>query len=153
MDVMLDFICMGPVDLSGARRKRQNTKWKIPCSQWDSNPQPLDSKSDAVTSEDKCSAITIVLSQYKLKSKLFKGVRTSFKLFFFITSVTVYNPCNNIADTGINSEWYTLCTIIMTHWQGFFSKFITYWINLLTQIWSSLFSNIVNMFLKNLWKK
>ena len=26
---MLDFICMGPVDLSGARRKRQNTKWKI----------------------------------------------------------------------------------------------------------------------------
>ena len=26
MDVMLDFICMGPVDLTGARRKRQNTK-------------------------------------------------------------------------------------------------------------------------------
>ena len=26
MDVMLDFICMGPVDLPGARRKRQNTK-------------------------------------------------------------------------------------------------------------------------------
>ena len=26
---MLDFICMGPVDLPGARRKRQNTKWKI----------------------------------------------------------------------------------------------------------------------------
>ena len=26
MDVMLDFICMGPVDLPGAR---QNTKWKI----------------------------------------------------------------------------------------------------------------------------
>ena len=26
---MLDFICMGPVDLSGARRKRKNTKWKI----------------------------------------------------------------------------------------------------------------------------
>ena len=33
---MLDFICMGPVDLPGARRKRQNTKWKIPCPQWDS---------------------------------------------------------------------------------------------------------------------
>ena len=29
MDVMLDFICMGPVDLPGARRKRQNTKCKI----------------------------------------------------------------------------------------------------------------------------
>ena len=28
-DVMLDFICMVPVDLLGARRKRQNTKWKI----------------------------------------------------------------------------------------------------------------------------
>ena len=26
MDVMLDFICMGPVDLPGSRRKRQNTK-------------------------------------------------------------------------------------------------------------------------------
>ena len=26
MDVMLDFICMGPVDLQGARQKRQNTK-------------------------------------------------------------------------------------------------------------------------------
>ena len=29
---MLDFICMGPVDLPGARRKRQNTKWKISLS-------------------------------------------------------------------------------------------------------------------------
>ena len=26
MNVMLDFICMGPVDLPGAHRKRQNTK-------------------------------------------------------------------------------------------------------------------------------
>ena len=51
MDVMLDFICMGPVDLPGARRKRQNTKWKIPCPQWDSNPQPFDSKSDALPTE------------------------------------------------------------------------------------------------------
>ena len=48
---MLDFICMGPVDLPGARRKRQNPKWKIPCPQWDSNPQPLDSKSDALPTE------------------------------------------------------------------------------------------------------
>ena len=29
MNVMLDFICMGPVDLQGAYRKRHNTKWKI----------------------------------------------------------------------------------------------------------------------------
>ena len=29
MDVLLDFICMGPVNLSGARRKRQNTRWNI----------------------------------------------------------------------------------------------------------------------------
>ena len=29
MDVMLDFICMGTVDLSGVRRKLQNTKWKF----------------------------------------------------------------------------------------------------------------------------
>ena len=29
MDAMLDFICMAPVDLSGARRKRQNTKWNF----------------------------------------------------------------------------------------------------------------------------
>ena len=48
MDVMLDFICMGPVDLPGARRKRKNTKWKISCPQWDSNPQTFDSKSDAL---------------------------------------------------------------------------------------------------------
>ena len=27
MNVMLDFICMAPVDLSGARRKRQNAKF------------------------------------------------------------------------------------------------------------------------------
>ena len=26
---MLDFICMGPVDLPRVRRKRQNTKWNI----------------------------------------------------------------------------------------------------------------------------
>ena len=51
MDVMLEFICMGPVDLPGARRKRQNTKWKISCPQWDSNPQPFDSKSDALSTE------------------------------------------------------------------------------------------------------
>ena len=29
MNVKLDFICIGPVDLPGARRKRQNTKWKM----------------------------------------------------------------------------------------------------------------------------
>ena len=51
MDVMLDFICMGPVDLTGVRRKRQNTKWKIPCPQWDSSSQPFDSKSDALPTE------------------------------------------------------------------------------------------------------
>ena len=51
MDVMLDFICMGPVDLPGACQKRQNTKWKIPCPQWDLNPQPFDSKSDALPTE------------------------------------------------------------------------------------------------------
>ena len=28
MDSMLDFICMGPVNLPEARRKRKNTKWK-----------------------------------------------------------------------------------------------------------------------------
>ena len=34
MDVMLDFICMGPVDLPGARRKRQNTKWSRQRKAW-----------------------------------------------------------------------------------------------------------------------
>ena len=72
---MLDFICMGPVDLTGARRKRQNTKWKIPCPQWDSNPQPFDSKSDALPTElaglGKCCpfkwplVITFMYSQYQ----------------------------------------------------------------------------------------
>ena len=28
IDVRIDFICIRPVDLPGARRKRQNTKWK-----------------------------------------------------------------------------------------------------------------------------
>ena len=51
IDVMLDFICMGPVDLTGTRRKLQNTKWKSPCPQWDSNPQPFDPKSDALPTE------------------------------------------------------------------------------------------------------
>ena len=51
MDVMLDFICMGPVDLPGARRKRQNTKWKISYPPLDSNPQPFDSKSAALPTE------------------------------------------------------------------------------------------------------
>ena len=34
MNVMLDFICMGPVDLPGARPKRQNTKMKNSCHRW-----------------------------------------------------------------------------------------------------------------------
>ena len=51
MDVMLDFICMGPLDLPGVRWKRQNPKWKIHCPQWDSNPQSSDSKSDALPTE------------------------------------------------------------------------------------------------------
>ena len=29
----------------------QNTKWKIPCPQWDSNPEPFESKSDALPTE------------------------------------------------------------------------------------------------------
>ena len=29
VNIMLDFICMGPADLPGAHGKRQNTKWKI----------------------------------------------------------------------------------------------------------------------------
>ena len=48
---MLDFICKGPVGLPGARRERQNTKCKTPCPQWDSNPQPSNSKSDALPTE------------------------------------------------------------------------------------------------------
>ena len=51
MDVMLDFICMRPVYLQGARRKRQNTKWKKSCPQWDSNPQPQDLKTGALPTE------------------------------------------------------------------------------------------------------
>ena len=51
MDVMLDFICMGAVDLPGARRKRQKYKMKNYCQQWDSNPQPSDFKSDALPTE------------------------------------------------------------------------------------------------------
>ena len=42
MNVMLDFICLAPVDLPGAHRKRQNAKWKQnPCSQCASTPQTL----------------------------------------------------------------------------------------------------------------
>ena len=42
MDVMLDFICMGPVDLSWSASKATKYKMKNPCPQWDSNPQPWD---------------------------------------------------------------------------------------------------------------
>ena len=50
MDVKLDFICMGPVDLPEAS---EATKYEMknPCRQWDSKPQPLDFKSDALTTE------------------------------------------------------------------------------------------------------
>ena len=51
MDVMLDFICIGPVDLPGAVGSDKIQNEKIPCPQWDSNPQPLDSKSDALPTE------------------------------------------------------------------------------------------------------
>ena len=51
MNVLLDFICMAPADLPGARRKRKNAKWKKSCSHWDSNPQSSDLKSDTLTTE------------------------------------------------------------------------------------------------------
>ena len=47
---MLDFICMAPVNLPGARRKRQNAK-KKKYPQSDSNPKPWDLKSDALPTE------------------------------------------------------------------------------------------------------
>ena len=50
-DVMLDFICMGPVDLSGARRNATKYKMKNFCPQRDSNPQPSYWKSDALPTE------------------------------------------------------------------------------------------------------
>ena len=34
MNAMLDFVCMGSIDLPGARRKRQNTKLKILIHSW-----------------------------------------------------------------------------------------------------------------------
>ena len=37
MNVMLDFICMGPIDLPGTRRKRQNKKRKIRAHIWTYN--------------------------------------------------------------------------------------------------------------------
>ena len=50
-DVMLDFICMGPVDLSGARRKRKNTKSKILAHSGTRTHNPEISKSDALPTE------------------------------------------------------------------------------------------------------
>ena len=46
MNVMLDFICMGPVDLRVESDNMNNS-----CPQWDSNPQPWDLKSDALPTE------------------------------------------------------------------------------------------------------
>ena len=79
MDVMLDFICIGPVDLIGARRKRQNTKWKIPCPQWDSNPQPFDSKSDALPTE--LAGVTLNSDPVEkwLPGSIFNGLRVDFQ--------------------------------------------------------------------------
>ena len=37
---MLDFICMGPVDLTGARLRRKNTKWKILVHSGTRTPNP-----------------------------------------------------------------------------------------------------------------
>ena len=39
MDDMLDFICMGSVDLPVASKATKN-KMKNSCPQWDKNPQP-----------------------------------------------------------------------------------------------------------------
>ena len=47
---MLDFICKVPVDLPGARRK-QKMQIKNSWSQWNSNQQPWDLKSDARPTE------------------------------------------------------------------------------------------------------
>ena len=44
-----NFICMTPVDLPGAHLKRKQMKYS--CSQWDSNPQSWDLKSDALPAE------------------------------------------------------------------------------------------------------
>ena len=50
MDVMLDFICMGPVDLSGAHRKQQNKKKRKILARSETrthNPQQSDSRENS----------------------------------------------------------------------------------------------------------
>ena len=48
---MLDFICMAPVDLTGAHRTRKKYKIKNSYLLADSNPQHCDLKSDALPTE------------------------------------------------------------------------------------------------------
>ena len=48
LNVMLDFICMEPVDLTGPTTKYKMTN---SCQQWDSNTQPPDLYSDALPTE------------------------------------------------------------------------------------------------------
>ena len=112
---MLDFICMGPVDLPGARRKRQNTKWKISCPQWDSNSQPFDSKSDALPTElaglgewypfkwpyyiQSCTPDTnvyIIISTRMTKDSVFCLVNVLFCVTYWNT---IYKCCTNSKET------------------------------------------------------
>ena len=135
---MLDFICMGPVDLPEARRKRQNTKWKIPCPQWDSNPQPFDSKSDALPTElaglGECypfkmtllhtwtpdTNVYIIISTRMTKDSVFCLVNVLFCVTYWNI---IYKCCTNSkethkscacfqhANTAKYSTWSGICTL------------------------------------------
>ena len=48
MNVMLDVICMGPVDCQERVESDKIQNKKKSCPQWDSNPQALDLRSDAL---------------------------------------------------------------------------------------------------------
>ena len=134
---MLDFLCTGPVDLSGARRKRQNTKWKIPCPQWDSNPQPFDSKFDALPTElaglGKCypfkwpyyiHVLPILMYTLSISTRMIKdSVFCPVNVLFCVTYWTIYksytnsketrksSACFQHASTAKHSTWSGICTL------------------------------------------
>ena len=113
MNAMLDFICMGQVELPGAHRKRQNTKWKIPCPQWDWN--------DLIPT---CTPETNVYIIIHVITRMIKdSVFCLVNVLFCVTYWNIYKCCTNSkethkscaclqhANTAKHPTWSGICTL------------------------------------------
>ena len=130
MDVMLDFICMGPVDLQGARRKRQNTKF---LSTVELEPTTLRSEvwhsipTEIVGRVESCPYYMHVLSMYKFENDEGERILSCkctvlcyiLKYIYMYISIYCTNSketykscvCFQHANTTKHSSWSGICTL------------------------------------------